>query len=129
MEIARRFAAGLEPGAVIALYGGLGAGKTAFVTGLAQGMGIDAPVSSPTFALVHEYSGGRGKLCHFDMYRIDGWEDLESTGFFDYLDMGATLAVEWSENIHGALPEDCWEVEITPLADGTRRIRIGKRGE
>lgn len=72
----------------MALYGGLGMGKTAFVRGLAAGLGIQAEVSSPTFALVHDY-GGSPPLIHFDMYRISGWEDLYTTGFFDYLEAAA----------------------------------------
>ena len=74
----------LTGGAVLALFGGLGMGKTAFVRGLAAGRGLEAEVSSPTFALVHEY-GGQPPLVHFDMYRVTGWDDLYSTGFFDYI--------------------------------------------
>lgn len=88
---------------MLALFGGLGMGKTAFVRGLAAGRGLEAEVSSPTFALVHEY-GGQPPLVHFDMYRVTGWDDLYSTGFFDYIDAGCILAVEWSENVEGALP-------------------------
>lgn len=80
----------VEVGSVVALFGELGAGKTAFVRGFARGMGIDAEVTSPTFALVNEYRSGKKALCHFDMYRITGWDDLYSTGYFDYLDAGAT---------------------------------------
>ncbi len=96
---------------VIAYEGGLGMGKTAFTRGLARGMGCEGEVSSPTFALVHQYGGGRAMLYHFDMYRVSGWDDLYSTGFFDYLDTGV-LAIEWSENIDGALPEDTIRVVI-----------------
>jgi tRNA threonylcarbamoyladenosine biosynthesis protein TsaE len=87
-------------------------GKTAFTHGLAKGLGIDdKQVSSPTFALVHEYKGpGTKKIYHFDMYRISTWDDLYSTGYFDYLDAGEILAVEWSENIEAALPDDCIRV-------------------
>ena len=101
-------------GTVIAYFGGLGMGKTAFTRGLARGMGIKEDVSSPTFAIVNDY-GGNPPLVHFDMYKMESWDDLYSSGFFDYLDMGAVLAVEWSENIENALPEDtirektvCW---------------------
>ena len=68
-------------------------------------MGFSDEVSSPTFAIVHEYLGGRLPLYHFDMYRVESWEDLASCGFFDYLEMGGVLAVEWSENIENALPD------------------------
>lgn len=104
-EYARKLGAVLAGGETIAYFGGLGMGKTRFTAGLAEGMGINAEVSSPTFALVHEYKGGK-TLYHFDMYRITTFEDLCSTGFFDYLDWGGVLAVEWSENIENALPEE-----------------------
>ena len=91
--LAERLAHSLRGGEVLAYTGGMGMGKTAFTRGLAKGLGIRDSVSSPTFALVHEYRGAI-PLCHFDMYRVEGWEDLDSTGFFDYLDSGAVLAME-----------------------------------
>lgn len=103
--LGKTIAATLTGGEVIALYGGMGMGKTAFTRGVAEGLGILGGVSSPTFALVHEYAGGRLPLYHFDMYRVTSWDDLYSTGFFDYLDTDAVLVIEWSENIDGALPE------------------------
>lgn len=122
-EVGRKIAEGIKNGGVIALRGGLGAGKTCFVRGLAAGLGFNGDVSSPTFAIINEYIGGRLLLCHFDMYRVTGWEDLYSTGYFDYLDAGALLAVEWSENIAAALPEKCLTVTVTELGDGSREIR------
>ena len=104
-EYAQKLGAVLTGGETIAYFGGLGMGKTRFTAGLAQGMGICAEVSSPTFSLVHEYRGDK-TLYHFDMYRITTFEDLCSTGFFDYIDWGGVLAVEWSENIENALPDD-----------------------
>ncbi len=95
----------LSGGETVAYFGGLGMGKTRFTAGLAKGMGISTDVSSPTFSLVHEYRGEK-TLFHFDMYRITTFEDLCSTGFYDYLDWGGVLAVEWSENIENALPEE-----------------------
>lgn len=95
----------LPEGSLLAMFGGMGMGKTAFVRGLARGIGFSHEVSSPTFAIVHEYLGGRLPLYHFDMYRVESWEDLASCGFFDYLEMGGVLAVEWSENIENALPD------------------------
>ena len=122
-RIASQFASGLSGGCVVAFYGGLGMGKTAFVRGMAAGRGLTAEVSSPTFALVHEY-GGHPPLVHFDMYRISSWEDLYSTGFFEYLDAGCILAVEWSENIEGALPENTVRVTLVAEGDTDRRIII-----
>lgn len=102
----------LPGGSVVAFFGGMGMGKTAFVRGLARGLGYQGEVSSPTFALVHEYQGGRLALYHFDMYRVETWEDLASCGYDDYLDLGGVLAVEWSENIENALPPDCVRIAI-----------------
>ena len=112
----------VEVGSVVALFGELGAGKTAFVRGFARGMGIDAEVTSPTFALVNEYRSGKKALCHFDMYRITGWDDLYSTGYFDYLDAGATLIIEWSENIENALPDNSIKVTFKPGKNENERI-------
>ena len=102
----------LHGGEVLALFGGLGMGKTAFTRGIAAGLGIPSGVSSPTFALVHDYTG-RLTVHHFDMYRADGWDDLYSTGFFDYLDTEDVLIIEGSENIEGALPPDAIRITIS----------------
>ena len=113
----------LVSGDVVAFYGGLGVGKTAFICGLALGLGITDDVSSPTFALVHEYRG-KIPLVHFDMYRVNGWDDLYSTGFFDYLESGSILAIEWSENIENALPENAVKVIIEVGDDEGKRVII-----
>ena len=97
-------------------------GKTAFTRGLAKGLGIDAEVSSPTFALVHRYEGGNVTLCHYDMYRVETWEHLETTGFFEDYDSGCILAVEWSENIENALPEHTIRITLTRGEIETQRI-------
>ena len=120
-EYGRRLAQDLRSGTVVALFGGMGMGKTAMVRGIASGMGLDAEVSSPTFALVHDY-GGQPPLVHFDMFRVTTWDDLYSTGFFDYLDAGAVLVVEWSENIESALPDDAIRIHISAPDDTTRFI-------
>ena len=99
-RIASEYAAGLKAGDVLFFRGDLGAGKTAFVRGLAAGLGIPPEtVRSPTFTFVREYGGGRLPLAHFDMYRVGSADDLYSIGFFDYLETDAVIAVEWSENI------------------------------
>lgn len=120
-NIAEKLGAAVPSGSVIAMFGDLGAGKTAFTRGFARGMGIDCDVSSPTFALVNEYRGKNKTLYHFDMYRISGWDDLYSTGYFDYLDAGNCLIIEWSENIEAILPEDCIRVTITKTENFTER--------
>ena len=105
---------------VIALFGGLGMGKTACTRGLCSALGINEGVSSPTFALVNEYSG-KFKVYHFDMYRVDTWDDLYSTGFFDYIGNGI-LVIEWSENIEGALPENTVRITINRGDSDNQRI-------
>ena len=114
----------LPAGSVLAMFGGMGMGKTALVRGLARGLGFSGEVSSPTFAIVHEYAGGRLPLYHFDMYRVEGWEDLSSCGFFDYLDMGGVLAVEWSENIENALPESAFRLPFRRGESPEERILV-----
>ena len=111
----------LRPGEGIAYRGGMGAGKTTFTRSRCAALGIEAWISSPTFALVHEYPGRDFSLCHFDMYRIGSYDELYSTGFFDYLDRGDILAVEWSENIEGALPPNTITVSF-PITGETGRI-------
>ncbi|MCQ2463499.1 MAG: tRNA (adenosine(37)-N6)-threonylcarbamoyltransferase complex ATPase subunit type 1 TsaE, partial [Clostridia bacterium] len=119
-DFAFRMAKVLPHGAVIAFFGGLGMGKTAFVRGLARGLGLKSEVSSPTFALVHDY-GGNPPLYHFDMYRVETMEALYSTGYFDYLDCGAYLAVEWSENIENVLPDDRIDIFFRRTTDENQR--------
>ncbi len=121
-ELAQRFAKTLKGTEIIAMFGGLGAGKTAFTRGLAKGLGIEDGVSSPTFALVHEYDG-KFPVYHFDMYRINSFDDLYSTGFFDYMDTGI-MVIEWSENIENALPENCIRIHIRHLSENEREITI-----
>lgn len=124
---ARELAAKLRPNDVLAFRGGLGAGKTTFVRGLAEGLGDSSEVSSPTFAIVHEYRC-TPRLYHFDMYRVTSLDDLYSTGFFDYLETGAILAIEWSELIEEALPENTITVAITPGEGDTRAIAVAGGG-
>ena len=102
----------LGPGAVVAFTGDLGAGKTAFTRGLAQGLEITQRVTSPTFTIVNEYDGGRLPLFHFDMYRLASSEELFDIGWEDYLARGGVCAVEWSEHITDALEEDTIRVDI-----------------
>lgn len=101
----------LSGGTVLALRGGLGMGKTAFTRGLARGLGYTGRVTSPTFTIVNEYDGAT-PLFHFDMYRLDGEDDLFDIGWDDYLARGGVCAVEWSERIDSALPPDTLTVSI-----------------
>ena len=115
----------LAPGAVVALFGGLGAGKTAFTRGLASGLGIDASVTSPTFTIVNEYPG-TVTLFHFDLYRLDRADELFDIGWDDYLGREGVCAVEWSEKLAGALPPDAVVVRMENLGGDARRIEISE---
>ena len=113
----------LAPGAVVAMYGGLGAGKTAFTRGIAAGLGIKMNVSSPTFTIVNEYPG-KVPLFHFDMYRLESESELFDIGWDDYLERGGVCAIEWSEHIPGAIRPDTVIVELENLGGDTRRLHI-----
>ena len=115
----------LQPGAVVAYFGGLGMGKTAFTRGLARGLGCTGRVTSPTFTIVNEYEG-RIPLFHFDMYRLEDADALFDIGWEDYLDRNGVCAVEWSERVTEALPPETLYVTFArrPEADDWRSIRI-----
>ena len=127
-RFAEEFAKSLKGGEIIAFKGSMGMGKTCFTRGLARGLGFNGQVTSPTFALVNEYIGGRLNLYHFDMYRIEGWEDLYSCGFFDYMEAGGVIAAEWSENIEGALEGNVIRIQISKIDENTRKITV-RRGD
>ena len=129
MEIASLIAKELKGGEVIAFRGELGMGKTCFTKGLAKGLLYDGDVTSPTFALINEYLGGRLPLYHYDMYRISSWDELYSSGFFEYLDMGGVIAAEWSENIENALPDNTIYVSFEKLGENRRKIKIFHKKE
>lgn len=122
-EMGRKLAEKLPGGSVVAMYGDLGAGKTAFVRGMAKGMGLSCRVSSPTFTIVNEYLGER-ELIHFDMYRLSSADELFDIGWEDYLSRGAVCAVEWSENVQDAFFGDEVVVRIEKLNDTDRKITI-----
>ena len=122
-ELGARIAQELPDGAVLAFYGELGSGKTAFVRGMAQGMGISCLVNSPTFTIVNEYVGPRS-LFHFDMYRLASGDELFDIGWEDYLARGGVCAVEWSENVADAFDGSELSVRFEKLSDTSRRIII-----
>ncbi len=124
---AARFAATLQPGAVLLLSGDLGAGKTAFVRGLAEGLGIDpADVTSPTFTLVHEHRQGRLPLVHVDLYRLNE-ADLDELGMDADLAEQGVLAIEWAERLSRGLPGSV-RVEIVTTGEDVRTITVSPRG-
>ena len=122
IEFAKKIGSKLKGGDVVAYKGGMGAGKTTFTRGLAVGMGLPDEVTSPTFALVNEYRGKELTLYHFDMYRIVDADELETTGFFDYMSEDSVIAVEWSENIIDALPNGTVYITINRLSETEREI-------
>ena len=121
--LGQKLASRLAPGDVIAYFGDLGAGKTAFTRGLAQGLGITDPVTSPTYTIVNEYTGGRLPLFHFDMYRLGSSDELFDIGWEDYLQRGGVCAVEWSENVADAM-QGAISVRIGRDSDEQRTITI-----
>ena len=120
--LGRTLAQALQGGAVVAFTGDLGAGKTAFVSGMAEGLGIEERVTSPTFTIVNEYEGGRLPLFHFDMYRLGSADELFHIGWEDYLARNGVCAVEWSENVDEALDGDTIRVAISRGEDDNTRI-------
>ena len=122
-QIGEQLAKRLQPGAILAYRGDLGAGKTAFTRGLARGLGYDEPVTSPTYTIVNEYLGGRLPLFHFDMYRLGSSDELWDIGWEDYLLRGGVCAVEWSENVADAM-EDAMIITIEKLGEDSRRITL-----
>ena len=123
--LGKKLAELLRPGDVIAYYGDLGAGKTAFTRGLAAGLGIREAVPSPTYTIVNEYLSGRMPLFHFDMYRLSSSEELFDIGWEDYLARGGVCAVEWSENVADALTDAISiTIEKDPAQLDWRKITI-----
>ena len=119
-QIAMNLASKLKGDEVIAFFGGLGMGKSAFTRGVCKGLGFNDGVQSPTFSLVNQYDA-KYTVYHFDMYRINTYDDLYSTGFFDYIDTGV-LIIEWSENIENALPDEYIRIEISHGDSENERI-------
>lgn len=122
--IGERVARALPEGSVvIAMYGDLGAGKTAFVRGLSRGLEVEGHVVSPTFTIVNEFYGKRD-LFHFDMYRLGSADELFDIGWDDYLSRNGVCAVEWSENVPEAFDGSEIRVTIEKLSDTRRQITI-----
>jgi tRNA threonylcarbamoyladenosine biosynthesis protein TsaE len=123
--LARGVAGHLTPGAVVLLYGDLGAGKTAFVRGLAAGLGVEPEeVSSPTFALVQEYRG-RARLQHVDLYRVQPGAEVEELGLDELAARGDMVAIEWADRLTSA-PPGALMVRIDDLGDDRRRIELSR---
>lgn len=117
----KKYAENLKAGDVVLLYGEMGAGKTAFTKGIAEGLGITANVTSPTYAYMNDYDG---KLYHYDCYRLTSGDDAESLGLTDYFYAGGICVVEWAQNIKSVLPDNCITVNIKKLGENKRSVEF-----
>lgn len=126
LQIGRCLGANLRAGDCVALKGELGAGKTCLTQGIAHGLGVpeDYVVASPTFTLINEYPGKETALFHLDIYRLSGSEDLDEIGYWEYLEGGGVVVVEWAEKICDAIPEEALWVTFSYLDENTRKIEI-----
>lgn len=125
-EVAATIAKKLENGGFLALYGGMGAGKTAFVRGIVKAICPECLdlVHSPTFAIVNEYRGNRINIFHFDLYRLTDEDDLYSTGFFDYIEQDGLTITEWTELFEDAIPKDAVKLKIERIGENSRRFTL-----
>ncbi len=124
-EAAKQFAAAMGSNRVFAFYGKMGAGKTTFIKALCTELGVDDVITSPTFAIVNEYTAGDGSpIYHFDFYRIKKLDEVYDMGYEDYFYNGGLCLIEWPELIESLLPEDAVEVHIAEQPDGTRTIEF-----
>ncbi|MFN2622530.1 MAG: tRNA (adenosine(37)-N6)-threonylcarbamoyltransferase complex ATPase subunit type 1 TsaE [Chthoniobacterales bacterium] len=121
-RIAREFAAGLAQGSVVALVGQLGAGKTQFVKGLVAGIGADAEVTSPTFTLIHEYTGGRLPVYHFDFFRIENRDAAERLGLDEYFFGDGVSVVEWADKFRETIPADAIWISFETKSENERLL-------
>ena len=121
-ESAREFINNIGSHKVFAFYGKMGAGKTTFIKAICDELGVDDVITSPTFAIINEYSGKDETIYHFDFYRIKKLEEVYDMGYEDYFYSGALCFIEWPELIEEVLPEDAVKVQITEKEDGTRAI-------
>ena len=125
-RIAQTIAEKVKRNGFLALYGGMGAGKTAFVRGIVKALCPECLdlVHSPTFAIVNEYRGKDIDIFHFDLYRLTDEDDLYSTGFFDYIEQGGLTVTEWTELFESAIPSDALRLRIEPIDETTRRFTL-----
>lgn len=124
-DAAKTFINNMPGGRVYAFYGKMGAGKTTFIKALCEELGVEDVITSPTFALVNEYTSGEGDpIYHFDFYRIKKLEEVYDMGYEDYFYSGNLCLLEWPELIESILPDDAVKVTITPQEDGTRIVEF-----
>ncbi len=127
-QLASTLAAYLHPGDVVVLTGDLGAGKTHFVQGVAEGLGVSSPVTSPTFNILLEYREGALPLYHFDLYRLNSIDELEDTGYYETVESDGVAFIEWGEKFPEALPYGYLEIRVLTTPEGARRILMHALG-
>ena len=125
-EAAREFITKMGNHKVFAFYGSMGAGKTTFTKAICEELGVEDVITSPTFAIINEYSGRDGTIFHFDFYRIKKLEEVYDMGYEDYFYSGALCFIEWPELVEDVLPDDAVKVTITENSDGTRTVSFGE---
>lgn len=123
-KAARAFIDAIGDHKVFAFYGSMGAGKTTFVKAICEELGVEDVITSPTFAIINEYSSREGVIYHFDFYRIKKLEEVYDMGYEDYFYSGALCFIEWPELIEEVLPEDAVKVSIRENADGSRTVQL-----
>jgi len=121
-EAARQFVSLMGDSRVFAFYGSMGAGKTTFIKAVCQELGVEDVITSPTFAIVNEYTAGESSIYHFDFYRIKKLEEVYDMGYEDYFYSGGLCLIEWPELIEEILPDDAVRVTIKELPDGAREV-------
>jgi tRNA threonylcarbamoyladenosine biosynthesis protein TsaE len=121
-EAAREFVENIDDRTVFAFYGHMGAGKTTFIKAICEELGVEDVITSPTFAIVNEYTAQEGPIFHFDFYRIKKLEEVYDMGFEDYFYSGSLCLIEWPELIEEVLPDDAVKVTITEQPDGSRTV-------
>ncbi len=124
-EAAKEFIKAMGKDTIFAFYGEMGAGKTTFIKAICEELGVKDVITSPTFAIVNEYTDGHGNpIYHFDFYRIKKLDEVFDMGFEDYIDSGNICLMEWPELIEDILPEEARKVTITVDEDGSRTVKL-----
>lgn len=127
--LGRRLAGKLQMGDVVLLWGDLGAGKSEMTRGIAEGLGVSGPVTSPSFTILNVYDDGRIPLYHFDWYRLESAEELFEMGMDEYLGGDGVAVVEWPSQCPEAIPETYLSVKLTPVGENEREITLTPMGE
>jgi tRNA threonylcarbamoyladenosine biosynthesis protein TsaE len=123
LKLGKQLGTKVNPGDIICINGDLGAGKTHFTKGIAKGLGIEDHITSPTFTIVNEYEGGRLKLYHFDVYRVNDPDEIYAIGFDEYIFAKGVSVIEWSDYISELIPEDFLSVHISKLQEQGENFR------